>query len=169
MKKVLFIMLSFLTLFCVNGCQITYKFNAASIPPNTKTATVMYFNNMAPMVAPLLSPTLTDMLTQKIQRETRLELVRDDGDVVFEGEIIGYNSAPIAISGDEYATKNRLTITVKVRFTNKQDPKLNYDKTFSAYDDYDTSQMLISIENQLIPTIVEKLVENIFNDAFSNW
>lgn len=121
------------------------------------------------MVAPILSPTLTDQLTQKIQNQTRLQIVREEGDVSFEGEIINYISAPIAISGNETATKNRLTISVKVRFTNKVDPKLSYDKTFSSYADYDTRQMLITIENQLIPEIVEKLVENIFNDAFSNW
>lgn len=169
MKKILYIIVVLITSVTMSSCEITFKLNAASIPPNTKTATVLYFNNMAPMVAPLLSPTLTDMLTQKIQRETRLEIIRDGGDVMFEGEIIGYNSAPISISGDEYAAKNRLTVTVKVKFTNKQDEKLSYEKTFSAYEDYDTSQMLISIENQLIPTIVEKLIENIFNDAFSNW
>lgn len=151
------------------GCTVRYAFSGASIAPDVKTASVQYFNNMAPMVAPLLSPTLTDQLTQKIQRETRLEIVRDDGDVNFEGEIIGYNSAPIAISGDEYAMRNRLTVTVKVRFTNKKQPELNYDKTFSSYADYDTQQMLISIESSLIPEIVEKLVENIFNDALANW
>lgn len=165
-KKLLFLLL--LPLF-FGGCTVRYAFSGASIAPDVKTASVLYFNNMAPLVATILSPTLTDQLTQKIQRETRLELVREDGDVNFEGEIINYYSAPSAISGDEYAMKNRLTITVKVRFTNKKQPSLSYDKTFSAYEDYDTNEMLVSIEGQLIPQIVEKLVDNIFNDALSNW
>lgn len=151
------------------SCSVRYAFNGASIAPDVKTASVIYFNNMAPMVAPILSPTLTDALTQKIQRETRLSIVREDGDVNFEGEIIGYASAPIAISGNEHATQNRLTITVKVRFTNKKQPVQSFDRTFSSYADYDTRQMLISIEGQLIPQIVEKLVENIFNDALAQW
>lgn len=167
MKKFVYLLLA--GLVSLMGCTVKYSFSGASISPEVKTVTIGYFNNMAPMVAPLLSPTLTDMLTQKIQRETRLEIQREGGQTSFEGEIIGYNSAPISISGDEYAQKNRLTVTVKVRFTNIKQPNLNYDKTFTAYEDYDTQQMLISIENQLIPIIVEKLVENIFNDAFSNW
>ncbi|MEG2480372.1 MAG: LptE family protein, partial [Mucinivorans sp.] len=117
------------------GCKVSYTFSGASIAPAVKTASVAYFNNMAAMVAPILSPTLTDQLTQKIQNQTRLQIVREEGDVSFEGEIINYISAPIAISGNETATKNRLTISVKVRFTNKVDPKLSYDKTFSSYAD----------------------------------
>lgn len=151
------------------GCKVSYTFSGASISPDVKSCSVAYFNNMAAMVAPMLSPTLTDRLTQKIQNQTRLQIVREDGDVSFEGEIVDYSTAPIAISGDEYAMKNRLTIRVKVRFVNKKEPKLSYDKTFSSYADYDTSQMLISIESTLIPEIVDKLVDNIFNDAFSNW
>lgn len=167
MKKLTLIFIGVVILF--SGCSIKYSFSSASITPDMKTVSIGYFGNQAPFVAPLLSPTLTDMLTQKIQRETRLEIQREGGDLEFYGEIIGYNSAPISISGDEYAAKNRLTVTVKVKFTNKKDSKQSYDKTFSAYEDYDTNQMLISIEGSLIPLIVEKLVENIFNDALSNW
>lgn len=168
MKKLLILPLV-CAMALLSACTVKYAFNGASIAPDVKTASVAYFNNMAPMVAPSLSPSLTDALTQKIQRQTRLAIVREDGDTSFEGEIVGYSSSPIAISGDEYASRNRLTITVKVRFINKKDPKLSYDNSFSAYEDYDTNQMLITIQDQLIPQIIEKLVENIFNDAYSNW
>ncbi len=155
----------------LSSCSVKYSFSGASIAPDVKTASIGYFNNMAAMVSPILSPTMTDELTQKIQRETRLEIVSSENpsDLSFEGEIIGYNSAPIAISGDEYATQNRLTITVRVRFKNIKQPNFSFNKTFSAYADYDTSQMLVSIESQLIPEIVKDLVENIFNEALSNW
>ncbi len=151
------------------ACKISYTFSGASISEDVKTASIAYFNNQAPMVAPILSPTLTDALTQKIQQQTRLEITREDGDVMFSGEIIDYTSAPISISADEYAQQNRLTIKVKVKFENTKEPNLSYDKVFTAYEDYSTTQMLVAVESQLIPEIVEKLVEEIFNDAFANW
>lgn len=166
-KKVILILI----VTVLTSCSVRYSFSGASISPDVKTVSIGYFNNMAPMVAPMLSPTLTDELTQKISRETSLIIVssEDPSDISFEGEIIGYNSAPSAISGDEYATQNRLTVTVRVRFKNIKQPNYSFNKTFSAYADYDTSQMLISIEGQLIPEIVKDIVENVFNEALSNW
>ncbi len=76
---------------------------------------------------------------------------------------------PIAVTGDEYASQNRLTVTVKVKFTNKYQPKNDFDKQFSAYEDFDNTQMLQSVESILIPQIVDKLVTDIFNAAASNW
>lgn len=154
---------------CNSGCQIKYSLSGASISPLASTVSVSYFPNNAMMVAPSLSTTLTEALQDKFQRQTRLTLVNSGGDLNFEGEITGYNSEAISISGDEYAALNRLTITVKVRFTNIIEPNLNYDKTFSAYSDYDTSNLLTDIETTLIEEIVDMLVDDIFNDAVSNW
>lgn len=167
-KRLLLITLSTVIM---NGCSVHYSFTGASIDPSVKTISVAYFPNMAAMVAASLSPTLTDELISKIQRETRLQFVRDgvEGDVSFEGEIIDYRSEPISISGNEHAVQNRLTIAVKVRFVNKVQPEYSFDKAFSAYADYDSNRMLTSAEGQLIPEIVEKLVQDIFNAAFSNW
>lgn len=155
------------------GCSIKYSFSGASISPDVKTATIVYFQNMATMVAPSLSPTFNDMLTQKIQRETRLQIIRDGStppaDVTFEGQIFDYRSDPIAISGDEHAVKNRLTIAIKVKFTNNKEPNLSFERNFSEYADYNSSELLTSIEGTLIPEIVTKLVQNIFNEAFSQW
>lgn len=153
-----------------SGCSIKYSFSGASIDPNMKTVSIMPFPNNATNAAPTLAPTLYDVLTQKIQRETRLQITREGGQGNFEGQITDYRSEPISLSGnDEYATKNRLTITLKVRYTNTLDPKFNFDKSFSEYADYDSNQMLTSVEGGLIDEIVKKLVQNIFNEAFANW
>lgn len=156
----------------INGCTVRYSFSGASIDAAVKTVSVAYFPNMAAMVAPMLSSTLNDELISKIQRETRLQFVREgvEADVSFEGEIIDYRSEPIAISGNEHAVQNRLTIAVRVNFVNKIQPQYSIPgKVFTAYADYDSNQMLNSAEGKLIPEIVTKLVEDIFNAAFSNW
>ncbi len=160
-----------LLLSCIlimSGCKI-YTFSGASIDPAVQTVSIAYFPNNAPLVAPILSSTLTDALKDRFAQQTRLTEVREGGDLNFEGEIIGYTSTPAQISGDEVAVMNRLTITVQVRFTNSVQPQYNYKKSFTAFQDYNSSSMLQDVEPTLIPEIVEQLVEDIFNAAVSNW
>lgn len=166
LRRVLFIAMAVVALW---SCKVELSFSGASISPDVKTIRIDYFPNMAAMVAPMLSPTLTDDFMAKVQRETRLEFVTGEADVTFEGEIVDYRSDPIAITGDEYAAMNRLTIAVRVRFTNNKEPHLSFNRSFTAYADFNSSQMLTSIEGTLIPQITEKLIEDIFNAAFSNW
>lgn len=152
------------------SCSVTYSFSGASVDyTKSKTVSVGYFNNMAAMVAPILSPTFTNELKSKLASQTRLQVVPEDGDLSFTGEITGYSSDPVAISGEEYAMMNRLTITVRVKFVNKAEPQFNFEKSFSNYEDYNTNVLLSQAEGTLIPQIVEKLVDDIFNEALSNW
>lgn len=153
----------------MSGCTVKYSLSGASIPPEAKTFSVAYFPNNAPMVAPILSSTLTDALVDKFSRQTRLTQVEEGGDFAFEGEITGYSSTTASVSSDDYALQNRLTITVKVRFTNVIDDKLSFNKSFSAYADYDSTRLLTEVESELITEIVEQLVTDIFQAAASNW
>lgn len=151
------------------ACSVKYSLSGASIPIDAKTVSIAYFPNNAFMVTPILSATLTDALQERFQRQTKLSLVRELGDLSFEGEITSYTSTPAAISSDEYALLNRLTITVRVRYVSKLEPQYNYSKTFSAFEDYDSSKLLQEVEPTMIPSIVETLVDDIFNAAVSNW
>lgn len=169
-KKILAALVVVITLSSINtGCKVKYSLSGASIPPEAKTVSIAYFPNNASMVAPILSSTLTDALQDRFQRQTRLMLVREGGDLSFEGEITGYSSTPAAITAGEYAAKNKLTITVRVRYTSAFEPQYNYDRSFSAFAEYDTNTLLQAAEGQLIPEIVDMLVEDIFNAAVSNW
>ena len=170
MNKIFKILLSLTALLTVTAsCSVKYSFNGASIPPEAQTVSVQQFQNFATMVAPILSSSLTEGLQDLFSRQTRLTLVREDGDLSFEGEIVNYTSTPIAVTGDEYASMNRLTVTVKVRFENKIQPQYNYNSQFSAYEDYNSNRLLQEVESTLIPQIVEKLAEDIFNAAVLNW
>ena len=121
------------------------------------------------MVSPILSSTLTDALVDMFSRRTRLMQVDEGGDFAFEGEITNYTSTTASVSSDDYALLNRLTITVKVRFTNALDEKASWSRTFSAYEDYESTQLLTEVEGTLIPEIVDKLVTDIFQASASNW
>ena len=151
------------------GVAIKYSLSGASIPPDAKTFSVAYFPNNATMVSPILSSTLTDALVDIFSRRTRLQQVEDGGDFAFEGEITNYTSTTSSVSSDDYALLNRLTITVKVRFTNAIDETMSFNKTFTAYEDYDSTQLLTEVEGTLIPEIVDKLVTDIFMESASNW
>ena len=152
------------------GVAIKYSLSGASIPPDAKTFSVAYFPNNATMVAPILSSTLTDALVDMFTRRTRLMQVEEGGDFAFEGEIVNYTSTTASVSGSsETALLNRLTITVNVRFTNAVDESMSWKKTFSAFEDFDSSKLLNEIEGELIPQIVDKLVTDIFQASAANW
>ena len=169
MKFKLLIALCCAVLFAGCGVAIKYSLSGASIPPDAKTFSVAYFPNNATMVSPILSSTLTDALVDMFSRRTRLTQVDEGGDFAFEGEITNYTSTTSSVSSDEYALLNRLTITVKVRFTNALDDSMSFNRTFSAYEDYESTQLLTEVEGTLIPEIVDKLVTDIFQASASNW
>ena len=153
--------------FVCHGCGI-YSFSGASIPAEAKTVSVDYFPNHAQLVNPLLSNNLTNALRDAMTNQTTLDMVESGGDLSFEGEITDYKTSPVAITG-QTAAMNRLTITVKVRFSNRIDETKDFEQTFSRYEDYPSNQELISVQESLTATIVEQLVEDIFNKALVNW
>jgi len=164
-KKVgIFIFSSILIVACG-----VYSFTGASISPDAETVSIGYFQNNASMVQPTLSNSMTESLKDQFISQTNLNLTDASGDLQFEGEITGYKVKPIAIQANEKAAQNRLTISVKVTFTNTLDENQNYSQSFSHYSDFDSSQELSSLETELIDQIVEVLSENIFNKAVANW
>ena len=170
MKKTRILLFS-LCAVLLTGCgvAIKYSLSGASIPPDAKTFSVAYFPNNATMVSPILSSTLTEALVDIFTRRTRLTQVDEGGDFAFEGEITNYTSTTSSVSSDEYALLNRLTITVKVRFTNALDESMSFNRTFTAFEDYESTQLLTEVEGTLIPLIVDKLVTDIIQASASNW
>ena len=150
------------------GCGI-YTFSGASIPAEAKTVSVQYFPNNAQLVNPLLSNALTNALNDMFVNQTTLQSVAQNGDLALEGEITGYSTAPIAITGNQTAAMNRLTVTVNVRFANKYDESKDFEQRFSQYQDYPSSQDLNAVQDVLVEQIIEDLCQDIFNKAVVNW
>ncbi|MEN8155878.1 MAG: LptE family protein [Bacteroidota bacterium] len=156
-------------LITIPSCKVTYSFSGVNISPEVTTYSVDYFPNRAAIVQAQLSQLFTDALMDKIQSNTSLDLSTGGGDVRFSGEITRYETRPTAITGKETAARNRLTIAVRVKYSNLINPELDYDTSFSRYEDYDASKNLTDVENDLIDLIVEDLIEDIFNKAFVSW
>ena len=161
-------LLLIIAVILLTSCGI-YSFTGASIPAEAKTVSVQHFPNNANLVNPLLSDMITNTLRDYFMNQTTLDAVNDNGDLAIEGEIVDYKTAPTAITGDQIAALNRLTITVNVRFYNRYDESKNFEQKFSQYEDYPINQDLNSIQDDLLTTICDKLCEDIFNKAVVNW
>ena len=157
------------TALLVHSCGI-YSFSGTSIQPDVKTVTINYFEYKALRVNPSLSNDLTEALKDKFRKMTRLEQVEMDGDIEVTGTVTGYDVRAMAVTAEEVASQNRLTVTIKISFTNRKHPEDDFpDKSFSAYSDYDSTQSLDAVEATLCEEIIEKLCEDIFNATVANW
>lgn len=157
------------TMLIVHSCGI-YSFTGTSIQPDVKTVTINYFEYLAPKVNPSLSNLLTEQMKDKFLRLTKLEQVDIDGDLEILGAVTGYDVKASAITANEQAAQNRLTVTVKISFVNRKYPEDDFqDKSFSAYADFDASSSLDAVEATLCEEIVEQLCEDIFNSTVANW
>ena len=167
MKRIPIVLALLLTL---SGCSIVkYSFSGTSIQPDVKTICIPYVEYKALRVNPSLSSDLTEALQEKYRKLTRLEQVDMDGDLEVACEVSGYDVKATAVTADEVAAQNRLTVTVKCVFTNRKYPEDNLDKSFSAYADFDATQSLEAVEGSLCEEIIDKLCEDIFNATVAQW
>lgn len=151
------------------SCKVSYSFTGASISPEVKTFSVYYFPNRARLINPNLSQQMTEALQDKLLRQTSLNQQEEGGDLEFEGQITNYETRPMNISEGDLAAQTRLTVSVKVKYTNNTAPDESWEKTFSAYEDFDSNQILSSVEEELVVEILDKLTEDIFNASIANW
>ena len=165
MKKILSLLAA--TLAAVS-CGI-YSFTGTNIQSDVKTISIPFVEYKALRVNPSLSNELTEALQDKFRKLTSLEQVDVDGDLELVCEVTGYDVKATAVTAGEVAAQNRLTITVKIEFTNRKYPEDDVSQSFSAYEDYDSTNSLDAVESTLCTTIVEKLVEDIFNATVAQW
>ena len=168
MKKIFFEIL--LAIGTLTACYPVYKLNGASIDyAVTKTISFENFPIKAALVYAPLAVNFNDALQDKYASQTRLSQVRQDGDLQLSGAITGYTLTPQAVKSDAYAAETRLTIKIKVKFVNKNNSTENFEKEFSAYRDFDATQLLTDVQDGLCEEMVKELVEEIFNATVANW
>lgn len=164
-----FLAASAILLSAATSCGI-YSFSGTSIQPDVHTITIGYFEYRALQVNPTLSNDLTEALRQRFRQMTNLEQVDQDGDLEITGEITGYNVSPSSVTANDVAAQNRLTITVKVSFTNRKYPEDDFEgQSFSGYSDYDSTQSLDAVQSTLCAEIIDKIVEDVFNATVAQW
>lgn len=169
-KRLFISVANLLLVTLLTSCTISYKLNGASIDyTTTKTISFEDFPIKATLVYAPLGVNFNNELQSKFASQTRLSQVRKDGDLQLSGAITGYSLAPQAVKSDAYAAETRLTIKIKVKFVCKPHPTQNFEKEFSAYRDFEATQLLTEVQDELCNEMIEEIVEQIFNATVANW
>jgi len=167
MKKYIFLAFSSMLLL---GCKMNYSFTGASIPTDTKTFQVNYFQNNAILVEPGVDRDFTIALQDLLTNQTNLSLVNSNGDLIYEGEITEYRISPTTATANNTAAQNRLTMRVNVRFFNRLREEDNFEQAFSFFYDYAGSDQLTGSQKDAAHAeIFERLTQDIFNASLAKW
>ncbi len=154
----------------VSSCKINYSTTSGgNLNENIKTFSIEQFTNQASLGPSTIGLTFTEELRDLFQSQTKLELVQANGDLSYEGTISGFNIMPIALQGDQTAAQNRLTISIKVTFTNQIEPKDNFEQTFSRFADYNSTSDISAVQDDLIEEIFEQLTQDIYDKTLGDW
>ena len=166
--RYLIIVFSITISLLVNSCGV-YNFTGAK-PVDAKTFQVNYFQNNAQLIEPGIERTFTLELQDIIQNQTNLNLVSQGGELLYEGEIVDYRITPMTSTADQRAAQNRLTISVNVRFSNRNKEDDNFEKRFSFFYDFDANQQLVGSQlTTALDVIFERITQDIFNESLAKW
>ena len=152
----------------INGCSV-YNFTGTG-KIDAKTFQVNYFQNNAPLIEPGIERTFTQRLQNLIQNQTNLNLVSTGGDLIYEGEIVDYRISPTTATADQRAAESRLSITVNVRFSNKNKEADTFEKKFNFFYNFSgTEQLVGSRLTTALDEIFERITQDIFNESLAKW
>lgn len=167
MRKSIVIFISGILLF---SCTISYKFTGASIDYNvTKTLYLGRFVNQAPLVYPPLETRFNEEMQDKFTKNTRLQMVEQNGDLEIEGEIVRYELTPLAVQEDAFASETRLTMTVRMRYRNNKVQGQDKEETISANRVFSSNVLFDTVQDQLIEELSKDIIDQIFNSTMANW
>lgn len=146
-----------------------YTFRGISIPEGASTFFVHNFEDLSDLQLPNYNITFTEALKDKVRNESRLKWRESDPDIEFSGRIIGFTVSAVAPEAGAVTAFNRLEVTVEVTYVNHLDPKANWTKRFSQFDNFDAQRNLLEAQADILPGINQLLTEYIFNAAFTDW
>ncbi len=165
MKKYIILLIVSITF---SSCGI-YNFTGAK-PVDAKTFQVNYFQNNADLIEPGIERTFTLRLQDLIQNQTNMSLVTNSGELVYEGEIVEYRISPMTATADQRAAQNRLSVSVLVRFTNRNKEEDDFEKRFSHFHDFDANEQLVGAQlTTALDVIFERITQDIFNESLAKW
>ena len=163
-------LLPLLCLLFLVGCKVSYKFTGASIDyTKVRTISMGQFQNRAAYQWAPMASMLNEALNDAFVQKTKLQQVSRNGDLNLEGEITAYDQFNKSISSTGYSSLVQLKLTVNVRFTNNTNHDEDFERSFSATRDFDASQSLDSVQEDLVAQMIEEIVDAVFNAAVANW
>jgi Lipopolysaccharide-assembly len=166
MKKSTILFMLFVLLLA--GCEIRYSFSGGQFS-GAKTFSVQYIKPQTALASPAYAQRLTESFKDVMLSQSPLSLTESKGDLQYEGTITQYSITPVAVQSNETASLNRLSITIKIAYTNTLEPDLNFEKSFTKFADFPASQSLFSVEEELWQQINDQLTQEIYNSSVGNW
>ncbi|MEM7656609.1 MAG: LptE family protein [Bacteroidota bacterium] len=166
-----FLLVSFiLCAFIGSGCAVKFNWTGTgTVDDSLETLSVATFINEAPIVVPYLAQELTEQMQDRFLNQSRLTLTTGAADVQLSGSINRYTISPVAISGNNQADQNRVTLSVRVQFENNVNPDDSWEQSFSGFVDFDASQDFTSIERETIDEILEQITQDVFSKSLGKW
>ena len=156
--------------FSFASCSFSYKFEGGSLNYDlVKTVTIHDFPVRVAVGSSPVDQIFNQALRDRYIERTRLRSVDTNGDIQIEGEITGYNFQPFAVQGDAFSSVTRLTITVRLRYTNTKEPNSDVDQSFSAHSEFSSDRSIDEVQDGLVREIVEQLIDMIYNATVANW
>lgn len=156
----------------ISGCGI-YNFTGGDVG-TAETFQVNYFQNYAAQnpgstFEPGMDRDFTLALQDLIMNQTSLDLVKSNGDLLYEGEIVEYRISPMSATAQQTAAQNRLSIGVNVRFYNNTKEDVDFEQRFSFFYDYPATSLLSSVKDEAHQVIFERITQDIFNKSLADW
>ena len=162
------ILLSLLML--LTACSVTYKFNGSSINyEKVKSISIDKFPIRSAYVWSPMESMFYNSITDEYAQKTKLEVLKRNGDLQLSGEIVEYSQTNKAIAADGFAAQTQLKVSVNVRFTNNSNHEVDFERRFSATAEYDSTQQLNAVQEELVQEMIDDIVDQIFNATVANW
>ncbi len=159
-----------LMVMSATGC-IRYSFSGVAIPDNVNTIYIPFFQDQSGSGLADLSDRLNESLINRFVNQTRLRITNDaeQADIVMEGVITGYRNVPFSIGGNEQASLNRVTVTVRASFKYRTEPRAVWNKGFTGNGDFDPSSNPIDGETAAAGVAMDQIAQTMFNDSVGRW
>ncbi len=157
-------------LVSVQGCSF-YSFSGASIPSHLETIAIPIAEDNTASPSNTLGQDLTGLLTDRFVDRTSLSLTTNDAeaDALLTARIQQYSNEPTGVSGDERATTNRVSIRVQVRYVDQAEDEELVSQTFTGSGEYDPTEAGLAGEQEALQEALERVADDIFSTATSNW
>jgi Lipopolysaccharide-assembly len=146
---------------------------------NAKTIAVDQFFNNTDLGPANLAQDFTNRVKDYFQQNSSLRVIQDGGELQMDGVVTEYRLTPVAPTATNAsnpaqvvntAALTRLTIVVKINYTDSTEPKNSFkDKSFSFYADFDNALTFTSVQEDLQKKIFDQILIDIFNATVANW
>jgi hypothetical protein len=152
------------------GCAY-YSFTGATIPEHIRTVAIPLVDDRAPGSPPDLDQALTNLLIDRFVRQTRLALETDEAgaDALLAVRLDRYSVDPVAVTGQEVAALNRVTVAVSVRYLDRREDRERLARSFSASAEYDPLAAGLEGESLAAEQALRRIADDVFNAATSEW